>query len=133
MSRWSSSCNSTDLDPGAVYFVLKTNESAALCWPLEQPEIGIWQKDKNAKQLEWYTCFDLDEVDVLTVRVLSPMNLLLEDCKLAVQGIQVENIEIHISETHITIAAKLLIEIDSILSFVALVECFCVRFLIDSH
>ena len=60
-------------------WVLKTNEAAALCWPAEQTAVNMWRKAKSIKELTWYTCFDLDDVEVLTVKVLSPQSLLLQD------------------------------------------------------
>jgi hypothetical protein len=39
----------------------------------------MWRKDPNAKELTWYTCFDLDDVQVLTVRVESPKALFLQE------------------------------------------------------
>ena len=60
-------------------WVLKTNNCAALCWPAEQVSVNMWRKDPNAKELTWYTCFDLDDVQVLTVRVESPKALFLQE------------------------------------------------------
>jgi hypothetical protein len=60
-------------------WVLKTNDCTALCWPAEQVSVNMWRKAKTAKELTWYTCFDLDDVQVLTVRVESPKSLFLQD------------------------------------------------------
>jgi hypothetical protein len=60
-------------------WVLKTNECAALCWPAEQQEPNMWRKAKGVKKLTWYTCFDLDDVEVLSVQVESPKSLFLQE------------------------------------------------------
>lgn len=60
-------------------WVLKTNDCAALCWPAEQVSMNMWRKDPKAKELIWYTCFDLKDVQVLTVRVESPKSLFLQE------------------------------------------------------
>lgn len=60
-------------------WILKTNEAAALCWPAEECARRMWRKARHVKELLWYTCFDLDEVEVLSVRVESPMALRLKD------------------------------------------------------
>ena len=59
-------------------WVLKTNDSAALCWPAEQVEANMWRKAK-VKELTWYTCFDLNDVEVLSVLVESPKSLFLQE------------------------------------------------------
>ena len=63
----------------AHLWVLKTNDSAALCWPAEMVSANMWRKAKGVKELTWYTCFDLDDVEVLTVRVESPKSLFLQE------------------------------------------------------
>jgi len=60
-------------------WVLKTNDCSALCWPAEQSSPNMWRKAKGVKKLNWYTCFDLDDVEVLTVRVESPKSLFLQE------------------------------------------------------
>lgn len=60
-------------------WVLKTNDFAALCWPAEQVSVNMWRKDPAVKELTWYTCFDLGDVQVLTVRVESPQSLFLQE------------------------------------------------------
>ena len=60
-------------------FVMKTNEAAALCWPAEQDELHLLRKARNVKELVWYTCLDLQDVQVLRVRPMSPQSLLLQD------------------------------------------------------
>ena len=62
-------------------WVLKTNESAALCWQAEQMELHMWRKATDIKELTWYTCFDLEDVEVLQVEVLSPQSLFLQELK----------------------------------------------------
>ena len=66
---------------GMRFWVLKTNEAAALLWPAEQTAVGMWRKAKFIKELTWYTCFDLDDVSVATIEILSPQSLFLQDCK----------------------------------------------------
>ena len=61
-------------------WVLKTNECAALCWPGHQQELHMWRQANEVKELEWYTCFNLDDVKVLELHVLSPQSLMLQDC-----------------------------------------------------
>jgi hypothetical protein len=63
-------------------WVLKTNDYAALCWPAEQVAVNMWRKDPAVKELTWYTCFDIGDVEVLTVRVESPKSLFLQDKQL---------------------------------------------------
>ena len=58
---------------------MKTNESAALCWQAEKMELHMWRKAKDIKELTWYTCFDLEDVEVLQVEVLSPQSLILQE------------------------------------------------------
>ena len=60
-------------------WVMKTNESAALCWQAEQMELHMWRKAKDIKELTWYTCFDLEDVEVLQVEILSPQSLILQE------------------------------------------------------
>lgn len=60
------------------FWVLKTNECAALCWPAEQVQPGIWRKAKT-EELTWHTCFELDEVEVLQLKVSSPLSLMLQE------------------------------------------------------
>ena len=62
-------------------WVLKTNESAALLWEAEQTALSMWRKAKFIKELTWYTCFSLDDVEVLSIRILSPQSLFLQDCR----------------------------------------------------
>ena len=66
---------------GMRFWVLKTNEAAALLWPAEQTSLNMWRKAKFIKELTWYTCFDLDDVSVATIEILSPQSLFLQDCK----------------------------------------------------
>ena len=66
-------------------WVLKTYDSGALCWPAELMEVNMWRKASNVKELVWYTCFDLEDVEVLQVEVLSPQSLLLQDCRCGLQ------------------------------------------------
>ena len=71
----------------AHLWVLKTNDCAAMCWPAEQVELHMWRKGK-VTELVWYTCFDLEDVQVLQFEVLSPQSLMLQDvfdCGLLVQ------------------------------------------------
>ena len=60
-------------------WVLKVHDTAALCWPAEEVETGVWRKSVKVQELVWYTCFDLKEVQVLTVKVCSPMHLRIKD------------------------------------------------------
>jgi hypothetical protein len=64
-------------------WVLKTNDCAALCWPAEQSCANMWRKAKGVKELIWYTCFDIEDVEVLTVRVESPRSLFLQESLIA--------------------------------------------------
>ena len=62
-----------------MLWVLKTNECAALCWPGEQGDMLSWAPATDNKELEWYTCFDLKDVRVLNLKVLSPLGLRMQD------------------------------------------------------
>jgi hypothetical protein len=66
-----------------VLWILKTNECAALCWPAIEVDKGVWAKSKKLKELVWYTCFNIDEVEVFNVKVCSPMHLRLKDLHIA--------------------------------------------------
>ena len=60
-------------------WVLKTNDCASLCWPAEETEPNLWRKAKAVKELIWYTCFDLNDVEVLSLQVESPKSLFLQE------------------------------------------------------
>ena len=60
-------------------WVLRADDSAALCWPAEQVSANLWRKAKGVKELIWYHCFNLDDVEVLPVRVESPKSLFLQE------------------------------------------------------
>lgn len=64
---------------GMHLWVLKTSECGALCWPAEQVEANMWRKAKKVKELVWYHCFDLADVEVLSIRVESPKSLFLQE------------------------------------------------------
>ena len=38
-----------------------------------------WAPATDNKELEWYTCFDLKDVRVLNLKVLSPLGLRMQD------------------------------------------------------
>ena len=64
----------------AVYvFVLKAYDCAALCWPAEQLSPNLWRKARDFGSLQWHTVFDLDDVEVLLVKYLSPVHLFSKD------------------------------------------------------
>jgi len=62
-------------------FVLKSNESAALCWPAERLSAisRIWRKRLDIKELSWHVIFNLDDVEVLPTEYRSPLALAHED------------------------------------------------------
>ena len=60
-------------------WVLKAHDCGALCWPAEQVELNMWRKAKGVKELVWYHCFDLDDVEVLSAQVESPMSLFMQE------------------------------------------------------
>jgi hypothetical protein len=61
------------------FWVLKTNEFAALCWPAEEVADGIWEKKRGIKSLFYYSLFDFDHVRFLETKRKSPLNLCIED------------------------------------------------------
>ena len=64
----------------SVYtFVVKTNDASAMCWEAERISVNLWQKARRIQSLSWHTIFDLDDVEVLQTRYLSPMHLFMQD------------------------------------------------------
>ena len=60
-------------------FVVKTDEAAAICWEAECVAVNLWRKARKIQSLSWQTAFDLEDVEVLQTRHVSPMNLFLQD------------------------------------------------------
>ena len=62
-------------------FVLKAYDCAALCWPAEQPSPNLWRKASNCQSLSWHSIFDLDDVEVLPTKFVSPVHLFAKDSR----------------------------------------------------
>lgn len=60
-----------------VYFTIKVFEAAAVAWPMVQVANNMWRMDMTVTQLTWFVLLDLDSVQVMTAKVMSPVRMSL--------------------------------------------------------